>query len=70
MPQKAVISRPPPRAVEEAQKIAQAATMQSVGSGVPMGPSVPHPQQGFPKEQPPNMATPSGPVAPPMMRQH
>ena len=38
MPQKAVISHPPPRAVEEAQKIAQAATMQAVGSAVPMDP--------------------------------
>lgn len=70
MPQKAVISRPPPRAVKEAQKIAQATTMQAVGSGVPMGRSVPHPQQGFPKQEPPNMAPPSGLVAPPMMRQH
>ena len=38
MPQKAVISHPPPRAVEEAQKIAQAATMQAVESAVPMDP--------------------------------
>ena len=72
MPQKPVISGPPPRAVEEAQKIAQAATIQAVRSVVPMGMqarTVQHPQQGFQQQQPPNMATTSGPMAPPMMRQ-
>jgi len=73
MPQKPVMSGPPPRAVEAAQKIAQAATMQAVGGSVPMGlpaRNMPHPQQVFQQPQPPNMAAPPGPMAPPgMMRQ-
>ena len=56
MPQKPEISGPLPRAVEEAQKIAQAVTMQAAGSGVPIGRRVPQPQQGFPQQQPHNMA--------------
>ena len=69
MPQEPVISGPPPRGVEEAQKIAQAATMQAVGSSVPIGQRVPYPQQGFRQQQLPTTAAPSGPMAPPMIRQ-
>ena len=70
MPQKPVISGPPPRAVEAAQKIAQVATMQAVSNSVQIGiqgRNVPHPQQVFQQQQPPNMTSPSGPMAPPTM---
>ena len=73
MPQKPVISGPPPRAVEAAQKIAQAATMQAVGGGVPMGlpaRNMPHPQQVFQPQQPPNMTAPPGSMAPSGMMRH
>lgn len=67
MPQKPVMNGPPPRAVEAAQKIAQAATMQAMPMGM-QGRNVSLPQQGFAQQQPPNMA-PSRPMAPPSMRQ-